>query len=214
MSIVFSDRNATRSPSPTPLAANQAAMALENARLYEQSRTLSYTDELTSLANRRYFFEVMKREIAQAIRFNSPLSLVMIDIDYFKNFNDSHGHLIGDRILKIISELLCEHTRDTDVVARYGGEEFIVLMPHTDLDGALKLSEKIRKLISCESFENLEQSQPGKCLTLSFGVTQFVSTDQEDNQQFINRADRALYQAKRNGRNRTESLTYDQTRID
>lgn len=188
-------------------AANQAAMALENALLYEQTRNLSYTDELTQLANRRYFFEVCKREMAQSIRFNSPLSLAMIDIDHFKSLNDIHGHLMGDRVLKKVAQLLNEHTREADVVGRYGGEEFIILMPHTDLDGATNLAEKIRKLISCESFESLEQDQPEKSLTLSIGVTIFTPSDHDNMQQFIDRADRALYQAKRNGRNRCEALT-------
>jgi len=190
-------------------AANQAAMALENALLYEQTKNLSYTDELTQLANRRYFFEVSKREMAQSIRFNSPLSLAMIDIDHFKRLNDTHGHLMGDRVLKKVAQLLNEHTREADIVGRYGGEEFIVLMPHTDLDGATNLAEKIRKLISCESFESLEQDQPEKSLTLSIGVTIFAPGDDDNIQQFIDRADRALYLAKCNGRNRCETLTID-----
>jgi diguanylate cyclase (GGDEF)-like protein len=178
--------------------ANQAAIAVENARLYERTRDLSNTDELTNLANRRHFQEILKRETAHARRYHSPFSLIMADIDNFKRFNDIHGHLIGDMVLKKVANLLLQNTRGIDLVGRFGGEEFIILLPKTDKEGAMAAAEKLRQRMAEERFLSHEHAGP---LTLSLGIAEFP-TDSNEIYELIDLADRALYQAKEAGRNR------------
>jgi len=197
--------------------ANQAAIAIENAQLYEKTRNLSNTDELTGLANRRHFQEILKRETAHAKRYNSPFSLVMIDIDHFKLFNDTHGHLMGDMVLKKVAQVLLQNTRGIDLAARFGGEEFVVLLPKTNKKGAKAAAEKLRTRIYEETFEGEMESQPDGTLTLSLGVAEFPS-DSNDIYELLDLADRALYLAKEGGRNRTvlwnESSNDDATASD
>ncbi len=181
--------------------ANQAAIAVENARLYEKTRNLSNIDELTLLANRRHFQVILQRELAQARRYQVPFSLIMADIDHFKKYNDTHGHLNGDVALKRVADLLLQNTRGIDLAARFGGEEFIILLPKTNLDGALSAAEKLRQRIAGETFRGADLSQPGGRLTLSLGVAEFP-TDSKDVFELIDLADRALYLAKQAGRNR------------
>jgi diguanylate cyclase (GGDEF)-like protein len=183
-------------------AANQAAIALENIHLYEKTLDLSNTDELTGLANRRYFQEILQRELSQARRYNFNFSLIMADIDHFKQFNDTHGHLRGDVVLRRIATTLLQNTRGIDLVARFGGEEFIVLLPRTDKEGARAAGEKLRQVVAGEIFEGAAQSQPGGMLTLSLGIAEYP-LDSEDLEQLTHLADQALYRAKREGRNRT-----------
>jgi len=182
-------------------AANQLAIALENVQLYEQARNLSNTDELTHLANRRYFQEVILRELSQASRYQGNFSLVMADIDHFKCYNDIHGHLRGDQVLKKVAAILLQNTRGIDLVARFGGEEFVILLPKTDKVGALVATEKLRLCIAEESFAGEEESQPGGTLTLSLGVAEYP-TDGKDIFELLELADRAMYRAKEEGRNR------------
>lgn len=182
--------------------ANQTAIALENARLYEQARNLSNTDELTGIANRRHFQEILKRETAHAKRYHSPFCLIMIDIDHFKQYNDTHGHLMGDTVLKKVAAILLQNTRGIDLVGRFGGEEFIILLPKTDREGAMAAAEKLRLRVAEETFSGAEESQPEGRITLSLGVSEFP-TDSKDIYELINLADKALYQAKETGRNRT-----------
>lgn len=182
--------------------ANQAAIAIENARLYEKTRNLSNTDDLTGLANRRHFKEIFKREAAHARRFLSPLSLVMADIDHFKEFNDTHGHLVGDTVLKKVSEIFLQNTRGIDLVGRFGGEEFIILLPGTTKEGAREAAEKLRNGVTGQIFAGTNESQPGGGITLSFGVAEFPS-DSKDIYELLELADRALYLAKEAGRNQT-----------
>ena len=182
--------------------ANQAAIYIENAQLFEKNRYLSNTDELTNLANRRYFQEILKRELAQARRFKTPFSLIMVDIDHFKRFNDTHGHLRGDIVLKRVAAHLLRNTRGIDLVGRFGGEEFIVLLPKTTKEGAFTAAEKLRQELAREEFPGAEQSQPGGRLTLSLGLAEYP-TDSRDIHQLLECADRALYAAKEGGRNRT-----------
>jgi diguanylate cyclase (GGDEF)-like protein len=183
-------------------AANQAAIALENILLYEKTRDLSNTDALTGLANRRYFQEIVQRELAQARRYDFNFSLVMADIDHFKLFNDTHGHLRGDVVLRRVATIMLQNTRGIDLVARFGGEEFIILLPRTDKEGAFAAAEKLRQVIAGEHFAGAEQSQPGGALTLSLGIAEYP-LDSVDIEELINLADQALYQAKKTGRNRT-----------
>lgn len=182
--------------------ANQAAIAIENAQLYEKTRTLSNTDELTTLANRRYFQEILAREVAQARRYGSCFSLIMADIDHFKRYNDNHGHLRGDTVLKKVAALMLQSTRGIDLVARFGGEEFVILLPKTGKEGARAAAEKLRQNVAAETFAGADRSQPDGRLTLSLGVAEFPS-DSKDIYELIDLADRALYQAKERGRNNT-----------
>ena len=180
--------------------ANQAAIAIENARLYEKTKTLSATDELTGLSNRRQFQEYLLRELAQSRRQHNPFSILMIDIDHFKRYNDYHGHLKGDIVLKKVASLLVQNTRGVDLVARFGGEEFVLLLPKSDKQSSLSVAEKLRMCIEKEFFPGANQSQPGQRLTISIGISHFPS-DSSDIYDLMNLADTALYAAKKQGRN-------------
>ena len=188
--------------------ANQAAIAVENAQLYEKTRTLSNTDELTGLANRRHFQEISARELSQAQRFRSHFAIIMADIDHFKAFNDAHGHLRGDVVLKKVASIMLQNTRGIDLVGRFGGEEFVILLPKTTREGAMAAAEKLRQWVEQETFAGAQKSQPGGCLTLSLGVAEFP-TDSKDLYELLDLADRALYRAKDAGRNRVVAWTPD-----
>jgi len=181
--------------------ANQAAVAIENSQLYEKARTLSNTDELTGLANRRHFQLILKRELAQAQRFHSHFALIMADLDNFKAYNDTHGHLKGDILLKNVSKVLLQNTRGIDLVARFGGEEFVILLPKTDTGGARSAAEKLRTGILAEQFQGIAESHPGGALTISLGIAAYPN-DSRDIYELLDLADRALYRAKEEGKNR------------
>ncbi len=180
--------------------ANQAAIAIENARLYEKTKTLSATDELTGLSNRRQFQEYLLRELAQSRRHHNSFSILMVDIDHFKLYNDFHGHLKGDIVLKKVASLLLQNTRGVDLVARFGGEEFVMLLPKSDKKSSLSVAEKLRLCVEKEYFSGAENSQPGHRLTISVGVSHFPG-DSSDIYDLMNLADTALYEAKKQGRN-------------
>lgn len=180
---------------------NQAAISIENAQLYEKTRDLSNTDELTSLANRRYFQAILKREVDQARRYNTTFGLIMIDVDHFKQFNDTHGHLAGDMVLKRVASLLLQNTRGIDLVARFGGEEFIVLLPRTDEKGALSTAEKLRTCVQEEEIIGLDANHGSNRITLSLGIAIYPHHS-KDVFDLLNMADQALYRAKTTGRNR------------
>ena len=129
--------------------AAQAGVAIENARLHRVVEQQAITDELTGLANRRQFYEVLGREFERAHRFGTPLSLILLDIDDFKRINDDHPmkHLAGDAVLRTVAQAIAGHIRDIDLAARYGGEEFAVLLPQTDREGAVNLAERLRVAI-------------------------------------------------------------------
>lgn len=188
--------------------ANQAAIVIHNAQLSDQSRDISNTDPLTGLANRRYFQDVLKREVAQARRFNTFFATVMCDLDHFRDFNDVHGRLRGDALLRQVGQVLLRNTRGIDLVCRFGNKQFVLLLPKTDKAGAVITAEKLRQSILNENFPGEEQSQPGGKLTLSFGVTQFPA-DSENIYELLTLADRCLYFAKQQGRNRT--VAWDKT---
>jgi len=180
----------------------QAAIAIDNARLYQQTRELSNTDSLTRLANRRQFQTVLEKEFAQARRYRSNFSLIMVDIDHFKLYNDCHGHLQGDGVLREVAHILQDNIREIDLAARFGGEEFIILMPKTNKEGARAAAEKLRRCVAGKDFPGAGQSQPEGRLTLSLGIAEFPDDGQEP-EALLERADQALYQAKNMGRNRT-----------
>lgn len=167
--------------------------SLENKAL-----NLSKTDPLTGLANRLELDSVLSEEIKRFARYQRPLSIIMFDIDYFKNVNDNYGHLIGDKCLVKLAEVFRKDSRMVDTVGRWGGEEFLVICPDTDLSGATILAEKFRRLIEESFFMEV------KDITGSFGVTSFSVDDTCEG--LISRADKALYKAKQLGRNRVEAL--------
>jgi diguanylate cyclase (GGDEF)-like protein len=155
-------------------------------------------DPLTGIYNRRKFAEVLTYEIERSHRYQQSLSLVMCDLDYFKQINDQYGHQAGDKVLVSIAECLRQLLRKTDVFARWGGEEFIILLPHTNLDEAAQLAEKIRTSIAEIGRDN------GIKVTASFGVSQFHPN--EDEIALLKRVDDALYEGKHNGRNQVVVL--------
>jgi len=168
--------------------------------LYSETRYLSITDSLTGLYNRRYFQQALNREFARSKRYNSDLSLVMFDIDHFKNVNDQYGHQFGDKILTEISAIIKYSLRKTDYVARYGGEEFVAILPETNLSNTYIPVERIRKIIEMKDF--MYGEIPLR-ITISIGITN-LTPDIKTEQEFLALVDKALYKAKDNGRNRIE----------
>ena len=164
------------------------------------------TDSLTELYNHGYFHEFLEREINRCRRYQHHLSLIIADIDYFKNYNDVHGHPKGDIVLKKTAGVLTKCTRSTDHVARYGGEEFAIVLPETELNGAEIVAEKIRFSMEKKEFYG-QETQPGGNLTISLGVSSITPRDEtSDITKLVNKADQALYEAKKLGRNRVVSL--------
>lgn len=157
------------------------------------------TDKLTGLSNRRHFMEYFEKMISNAKRHSIPLSLVMCDLDKFKNINDSYGHDVGDKVLENMGELLQNETRDEDLAARIGGEEFTIILNSTSLENGKNYAERVRKKVS-----KLDISQLPENITISLGVTEFKESD--DQESFLKRADKALYKAKNNGRNQVCAL--------
>jgi diguanylate cyclase (GGDEF)-like protein len=178
--------------------ADQAAVAINKAQLWD----MAVTDSLTGLYVRRYFMVKLQEELLRAQRYNNILSVVMADLDRFKNINDTYGHEAGDRVLKAIGKFLQQNVRDVDVVARYGGEEFVIMIPEAANDAAHILSERLRKNLSKMKFEDLPP------VTISLGIATFPhdGTDPED---LIKKADAAMYAAKRAGRDQVVKYTRD-----
>lgn len=179
--------------------AERIALALANARLMRTMETQAMTDPLTRLPNPRFFDPLLERELAAAERDRKPLSVLMVDIDHFKKFNDTHGHPAGDDALRAFGTTLRGSLRESDTVARYGGEEFVVLLRHADLDAAVVTAEKLRQAVE----QLVVQIGPARFarLTASFGVAS-TSAHEADRLALVRTADQALYHAKRLGRNR------------
>ena len=203
------------------LISNAASRALEKIRLRTENRQLMETlkkqnedlehinqflkdqasrDGLTGLYNHRYFQEAFQIEIARSDRHNHPCSLIFMDVDFFKQYNDTHGHMAGDRLLHTLGRVLTERLRSSAMVARYGGEEFVMLLPETPKEGALVVAEKIRRRIEDHPFPGRDTQPDGK-VTVSLGVVTFPQ-DGSNRGTLMQRADQALYQAKQDGRNR------------
>jgi two-component system, cell cycle response regulator len=174
--------------------------AEELRRSAEAASEMSMTDALTGLLNRYGLQRALQRELAEARRYDRPLSCLLLDLDFFKAVNDTYGHAAGDTALAQAARALTESVRGSDVVCRYGGEEFLVLAPETGLEGARALAEKIRQSFASRLFGDATRVFP---LTLSVGVAQLG--DAESGNDMIARADEALYHAKQSGRDRVEA---------
>jgi diguanylate cyclase (GGDEF)-like protein len=173
---------------------NQASGAIENSQSFEDTLIKASTDPLTSLWNYRYFQHKLDKTLLTAKTQNHPISIMMIDIDNFKKFNDTYGHISGNAALQGISRLLKENCRKFDTLCRYGGEEFSLILPHTNKENAYLLGERMRKSIE------VERIIEDVCFTVSIGISSFPQ-DAREKELFIQKADQALYQAKRNGKN-------------
>jgi len=181
--------------------ANQAGVIVENAQLYSQAMTWAITDGLTRLFNHRYMHECLDKEIARDTRFGTTFALIMVDIDFFKTYNDTYGHLAGDEVLASVARCIQASIRNIDTPFRYGGEEFAVILPETDTEGAFVVAERIREKIQEKGFKGWSS------VTASLGVASWP-TDGVTKEQLLESADKALYTAKETGRNRT-CATYD-----
>ncbi len=172
---------------------NQIGIAIDNARLYEETKRFALHDALTGLANRRMMQIVFKRSFSRAKRNRESFSVIMLDIDRFKRYNDTHGHSAGDTILVSLAKLILKETREMDLAVRYGGEEFLILLPDTDLTKAHEIAERIRESVA----SNMD-------ITVSLGVSSY-SKDILTYEELIRKADEAMYRSKQGGRNRVET---------
>ncbi len=164
--------------------------------MYTQTKQLSITDALTNLYNRRYFETSFKREYARAKRYNSDLSIVVVDIDWFKKINDTYGHTCGDYVLRELSWIMAENFRQTDIIFRYGGEEFVVLLTETPCEKAIVPVSRLRAKVEENNFRFKGISLN---ITISAGISSNKNTSDAD--EMFENADKALYQAKNDGRN-------------
>jgi diguanylate cyclase (GGDEF)-like protein len=187
------------------ILAAQAAVAIQNAQLHRATQQLAVTDGLTKVYNRRYFEEQLTAELQRGQRHGHCTSLVLLDVDHFKKFNDTHGHLLGDQVLQGVARVLQKSTRETDVVARYGGEEFAVILPETPPDAALVVAERIRRNIKNHPFWG--KGQTPLTVTSSIGVASDPSSTL-DPKPLIDIADKGLYQCKEQGRDRVCLTVY------
>ncbi len=182
---------------------NQAGVALQNALLHTHQQQLAMTDPLTGLYNRRGFFELARHELERSRRFNRPLSMMMIDVDHFKNVNDMYGHAVGDDVLRELAERFRGVMRESDLLCRYGGEEFCFLLPESDCQGLCAAGERVLEAVSAKPYLSGDVQVH---ITVSIGVTT-LSTPSTSLEDLIQQTDEALYRAKQAGRNRLEIQT-------
>ena len=190
--------------------AAQASIAIENERLHRTVKRQAITDELTQLSNRRRFTETLAVEVRRAERFGDPVSLVLADLDDFKQINDRYGHQAGDEVLRRFADVLRENVRDFDLPVRYGGEEFAVLLPETGLDGAEQLARRLQTALLRLRLPEIGGDRPP--VTASFGVAAFPAA--RNAEELLSAADGALYRAKAAGKNRVVSTGEDGRRRD
>ncbi|MBU1701699.1 MAG: sensor domain-containing diguanylate cyclase [Candidatus Eisenbacteria bacterium] len=177
------------------LVASQTAAVIQRFLMFEELNRLAITDDLTSLNNRRYFIRRLNEETNRSQRYEQPFSLMFIDIDNFKSLNDTHGHQMGDRVLKELAKLLKGWARNSDLVARYGGDEFVVLLPMTDVRSAFNAAERLRVQVADHTFSRRKK------ISVSMGIAGFPQAGDQA-VTILNKADRALYEAKATGRNK------------
>ena len=189
---------------PARLCANLAAIAIQNARAFEEIERQAISDGLTGLFNYRHFHEALRAETSRALRYDEHYCLLMMDLDHFKAVNDSIGHQKGDEVLHMVAEVLRRCSRETDVLARYGGEEFAVILPRTELDEARNLAERIRASVAA-----IDPGHPDLRVTMSIGIAAFPESA-ADSDGVLGAADAALLRAKARGRDRV-CLAADRT---
>lgn len=168
--------------------------------LNQKLQSLAVTDGLTGLHNHRAFQDYLEEQFQVAMRNRQPLAVILMDVDHFKQYNDTYGHQAGDEVLRQVAQILSAHVREGDFVARYGGEEFVVVLPRADSESAVAVAERLREAVQSAEW----RLRP---VTGSFGVA-CIRPDMETRQELIEAADQALYQAKKNGRNRVEAWNY------
>ncbi|HEX4936690.1 MAG TPA: GGDEF domain-containing protein, partial [Gemmatimonadaceae bacterium] len=182
------------------VASVRRSHVLESTRADNQRlEALATTDALTRLLNRRAFHERLTEEVQRAHRYGSVVTLLLIDVDHFKQVNDTHGHLVGDAVLAQVATVMQSSLRTVDVAARYGGEEFVAILPETPLDGAIVIAERLRERVARHEFAGAH-AVPLR-LTISIGAAVYPAADVHSTDDLIARADAALYRAKAEGRN-------------
>ena len=192
------------------ILASQLALQVKKIRLYETVKETSILDGLTNVFVRRHFLERFHEELKRAVRYRFPLSVLMVDVDHFKSYNDQFGHLVGDRALREVAQIIRANIRRVDVIGRYGGEEFLIIAPEIEKKQGFELAERIRSAVARKRFQLYDEEMQ---LTVSIGLSSFpedlavsainISEFSEDFiSLLIEKADRALYQAKEEGRNR------------
>jgi len=179
----------------------------ERTLILEQLKELAITDDLTKLFNSRHFYNQIEQEVSRYNRYKRPFSILLIDVDHFKHFNDTYGHLEGDRILRRVARLITSCMRTMDTAYRYGGEEFTVLLPETTCDAALTVAERIKESVCSESLDYINDAR----VTVSIGATEY--SDMDTVSDLVKRADRAMYIAKQKGRNRIAYLLPEQSTV-
>ena len=187
------------------LMASELGVAIENLLLHKQTqklRALAERDELTGVNNRRNLITLFQRELDRSRRYGSILSVAMVDIDFFKSFNDTYGHQAGDDVLRTIAQVLVSASREIDIIGRYGGEEFVALLPETTMEQAQVYCEHLRARVELRGLDLKTRFNKTRPLTISVGMTQAVPAAGDDVERLIARADEALYEAKEAGRNR------------
>ncbi|NQU74051.1 MAG: sensor domain-containing diguanylate cyclase [Candidatus Omnitrophica bacterium] len=180
------------------IVSRQFSLAIEKVRLYEKVQKLAITDGLTGVFVRRYFLEMLKEEFERSLRHQFKLSFIMIDLDRFKECNDTFGHLVGDVVLREVAKVLKQNVREIDLLGRYGGEEFSLLLPETDKDSAALVAERLRWAVADQTFKAYDEMLK---ITISAGISTFPD-DGSTGMDLIEAADEALYKAKTQGRNR------------
>ncbi|MFQ5456301.1 MAG: diguanylate cyclase [Nitrospirota bacterium] len=178
---------------------DHAAIAIERSYLYQKMADLAVTDDLTKLFNYRYLDQTLDIEIKRCQRYSSTLSLIFLDMDFFKVVNDSHGHLMGSRLLIEVAQVLIANLRDVDIIARYGGDEFVVVLPETDIEMTHEIAERIQQSISDREF--LKEEGLKIRISASFGIAGYPKFAR-NKKELISLADNAMYIAKNNGRNK------------
>ena len=182
--------------------ASQLSITFQNVKMYERMKELAIIDELTGIYNRRFFYLAANKEIDRTVRYHKNLSLILIDIDHYKDVNDHYGHIAGDKVLQRLTQVIQKELRESDIFSRYGGEEFLILLSNTEIKDAVAVAERLR-----EKVEELQvrYNEEEISVTISLGVTQ-LTADRNTLQELIAVVDQALYGAKQKGRNRVEFI--------
>jgi diguanylate cyclase (GGDEF)-like protein len=182
------------------MVADFGTLAVANHNIYTSFQSMANSDQLTKLYTKRFLLQKMGEEIHKAEQLDQPLSVFIFDIDHFKKYNDTHGHLAGDEVLRLVGRLVRQEVREEDTAARYGGEEFVVVLPNTTKENGIAMADKIRKVIEGHPFPNCE-TQPLGRITISGGVAT-LGHDGRTTNELLGAADQALYLSKDRGRNR------------